>query len=126
MPRAVAKGIHFHPLRHRSTAFARCHPLKQPMRFSVIAAFGTHHFLRVRPRIGWAVANPPVSHRSLLRPRLEFSGAASFAFFFSAKGAGFDVTLVNFCPPCTSYPVVVLWDFRRGRPDVHRLQVLES
>ena len=36
------------------------------------------------------VASPFVSRRSSLRSRLEFSGAASFAFFFSAKGAEVD------------------------------------
>jgi hypothetical protein len=37
------------------------------------------------------VANPSASHRGRIESRIEFSGAASFAFFFSAKGAGFDV-----------------------------------
>jgi hypothetical protein len=32
-------------------------------------------------------------HFTSIAPRTEFSGAASFAIFFSAKGAGLDLAL---------------------------------
>jgi hypothetical protein len=41
------------------------------------------------------VAQPSASHRTSLAPRIDLAGAASFAFFFSAKGAGLDAPLPN-------------------------------
>src|ERR1700689_1658964 len=41
------------------------------------------------------VAQPSASHRTSVAPRIDFAGAASFAFFFSARGAGLDAALPN-------------------------------
>lgn len=40
-----------------------------------------------------AGGSDPASHRHSIAPRIDFAGAASFAFFFSAKGAGLDAAL---------------------------------
>jgi hypothetical protein len=59
------------------------------------------------------VAQLSASHRTSIASRIDFAGAASFAFFFSAKGAGLDAALPNLPFPA---PVDQEINFEAGGP----------
>jgi hypothetical protein len=43
----------------------------------------------------WAGGDSSDSHRTSIAPRIDFEGAALFALFLSAKGAGLDAALAT-------------------------------